>query len=204
MLNGNQPKYNNLMLARKLTTFFLDILEVVVFAIAIFLFTYLLVMQPHKIKGDSMQPNFPDGEYLLTDKITYKVRKPQRGEVIVFIAPGTDDEEFIKRIIGLPGEKVKVEGGRVYLNGKILDESYLSRSVITSSGSFLKEGQEILVSDDNYLVFGDSRSASSDSRIWGYVNLKKITGKAWLIYWPPQSASLVEKVIYSFNYGSAH
>ena len=93
MLNGNQPKYNNLMLARKLTTFFLDILEVVVFAIAIFLFTYLLVMQPHKIKGDSMQPNFPDGEYLLTDKITYKVRKPQRGEVIVFIAPGTDDNE---------------------------------------------------------------------------------------------------------------
>src|SRR3989338_2802249 len=85
-----------MLMLKRLGIFFLDILQVVVFAVSLFLFTYLLVMQPHKIKGDSMQPNFPDGEYLLTDKITYKVRKPQRGEVIVFIEPGTDDEEFKK------------------------------------------------------------------------------------------------------------
>jgi signal peptidase I len=97
---------------KKLGAFFLDIIEVVVFAVAIFLFVYLLILQPHKIKGDSMQPNFPDGEFLLADKITYRLREPKRGDVIVFQAPVAPDEEYIKRIIGLPGESVKVLSGR--------------------------------------------------------------------------------------------
>ena len=108
------------MLARRLGAFFLDIIEVCVFAIAIFLFLYLLVMQPHKIKGDSMQPNFPDGEYLLTDKISYRLREPERGEVIVFKAPGANGEEFIKRIVGLPGEKISIKDKRIYIKFRIV------------------------------------------------------------------------------------
>ncbi len=182
---------------QKLGAFFLDIIEVVVFAIAIFLFVYLLIMQPHKIKGDSMQPNYPNGEYLLTDKISYRFNDPQRGDVIVFEAPGANGDEFIKRIIGLPGEKIKVEGGKVYINGKILKEEYLSPTLYTSSGAFLTEGKEYLIPPNNYIVFGDNRIASSDSRSWGPVSRDKIRGKAFFVYWPPQSFGSTKKVSYS-------
>lgn len=181
---------------KKLGAFFLDILEVVVFAIAIFLFIYLLVLQPHKIKGDSMQPNYPDGEFLLTDKLSYRFGQPERGDVIVFEAPGVEGEEYIKRIIGLPGEKVMVKGSRVYINGKILEEPYLSQSLETSSGIFSTEGKEVVVPQGSYYVLGDNRPASSDSRTWGFVTKQKINGKAWVIYWPPEKVGLVKEVTY--------
>src|SRR3990170_6232703 len=124
------------MLLRRISGFFIDLSEVVVFAIAIFLFIYLLVMQPHKIKGSSMEPNFSDGEYLLTDKISYRFGEPQRGDVVVFVAPGTQNEEFIKRIIGLPGDRVSLKDGKVYVNDNLLDEGYIPPTFITFGGSF--------------------------------------------------------------------
>src|SRR3972149_3460951 len=110
------------MLVKRLTDFFLDIVEVVVFAIAIFLFIYLLVLQPHKIKGESMEPNFHDGEYLLTDKLSYRYNEAKRGDVIVFKAPPDYKEEYIKRIIAFPGETVALENNRVVVNGNPVDE----------------------------------------------------------------------------------
>jgi len=182
---------------RRLGAFFLDILEVIVFAVAIFLFIYLLVLQPHKIKGASMHPNFPDGEYLLTDKVTYRFGEPKRGDVIVFKAPTGNGDEFIKRIIGLPGEKVSVKNGKIYINEKVLDEKYLDASVLTSAGYFLQEGQSVSVPEGEYFVLGDNRPHSSDSRAWGFIAKKKITGRAWLIYWPLKSAGIVKKVNYN-------
>jgi signal peptidase I len=187
------------MLLRRLGAFFLDILEVIVLATSIFLLIYLLVMQPHKIKGDSMQPNFPNGEYLLTDKVTYRFREPERGEVIVFEAPGTNGDEFIKRIIGLPGEKIKVNNGKIYINSKMLEESYLSNFVITQQGAYLTEGKEVLLPEGHYAVLGDNRSASSDTRAWGFISKDKITGRAWLVYWPPKALGIIEDVTYQFN-----
>lgn len=175
--------------------FFLDMLQVIVFALSIFLFLYLLVMQPHKIKGDSMQPNYPDGEYLLTDKVTYRFNDPKRGDVIVFEAPGGEDE-YIKRIIGLPGETVKVENGRVFINSIQLKESYLNSAIFTQEGMFLKNGESIQVPSNNFFVMGDNRQFSSDSRSWGFVGREKITGRAWFIYWPPKNAGTVEAVTY--------
>src|SRR3989304_6624731 len=131
------------MFLKRLGTFFLDFLEIIVFAVAIFLFFYLLILQPHKIKGDSMQPNYPDGEYLLTDKVTYRFKEPKRGDVIVFDAPGANGEEFIKRIIGLPGEKISLKDGKVYLNTQQLPEYYLPSSFQTNGSSFLSENEEI-------------------------------------------------------------
>lgn len=184
---------------KRLGAFFVDLIEVVVFAIAIFLFVYLLVLQPHKIKGDSMQPNFPNGEYLVTDKLTYRFRNPIRGEVVVFEAPGTNGEEFIKRIIGLPGEKVSIRSSKVHINGRPLVESYLSDQLRTSPGAFLKDQQEITVPEGEYFVLGDNRPASSDSRSWGFVSKNKITGRAWVVYWPPQQTRWVKEVEYSFQ-----
>ena len=182
---------------RNIGIFFLDILEVIVFAIAIFLFVYLLLLQPHKIKGDSMQPNFPNGEYLLTDKVSYRLREPKRGEVIVFEAPQTQGEEFIKRIIGLPGELISVKEGSVFVNGQKLNEVYLVPGVVTLSGNFLKEGEAVLVPPGEYAVLGDNRLHSSDSRAWGFVAKAKITGRAWVIYWPIAKAGTIEEVKYA-------
>ena len=184
---------------KKLSSFFLDIIEVLVFAIAIFLFVYLLVLQPHKIKGQSMDPNFANGEYLLTDKITYRLRQPKRGDVIVFEAPGANGEEFIKRIIATPGEKIYLHEGNIFINGLKLIEPYLSESLYTSSGNFLREDSEIVIPENHYFVMGDNREASSDSRTWGLIDKQKITGKAWVIYWPPDKVGSIKEVTYNFS-----
>lgn len=184
------------MFLEKLGHFFLDILEVGIFSISIFLFIYLLVVQPHKIKGASMEPNFPNGEFLLTDKVTYRFREPQRGEVIVFKAPLENGEEFIKRIIGLPGETISIKDGHVYVNSSQLDEYYLLADLSTSIGQFLVNKDSITVPADNYFVLGDNRPFSSDSRSWGFVPKDKITGRAWFVYWPPKSMGTVESISY--------
>jgi len=181
---------------RRLGTFILDILQIIVFAVALFLFAYLLVVQPHKIKGQSMDPTFKDGEFLLTDKVTYRAQDPKRGDVVVFKAPPDDKDEYIKRIIGLPGEKVMVSGGRIYVNGKLLEEKYLASTVVTQPGSIALEGKELVVPPDQYFAVGDNRPHSYDSRSFGFVGKKKITGKAWFVYWPPQKAGIVQAVSY--------
>jgi len=183
---------------KRLGAFFLDVLEVVVFAIAFFLFLYLLVFQPHKIKGSSMDPNFKDAEYLLTDKITYRFKEPKRGDVVVFKAPGLDGEEFIKRIIGLPGEDISVKENKVYINNNVLIETYLPSDKYTSGGTFLPEGNIVEIPEGYYFVMGDNRQHSSDSRSWGLVPKKDISGKAWFVYWPISDIGTVNEVSYSF------
>lgn len=184
------------MFIKRLGAFFLDILEVVIFAIAIFLFLYLLVLQPHKIKGASMEPNFPNGEYLLTDKVKYRFNEPERGDVIVFKAPTGDGEEYIKRIIGLPGDTVLVKNAKVYVNGKELKETYIPQINPTYGGTFLQENESFTVPQGNFFVLGDNRPHSSDSRSWGTITKDKVTGRAWLVYWPPKNAGLVTKINY--------
>ena len=183
---------------KRIGAFLLDILQVIVFAIAIFLFVYLLILQPHKIKGDSMQPNFPDGEYLLTDKISYRFRDPKRGDIVVFEPPNSEGEEFIKRIIAVPGETVSIINGTMYIDGNKLVEDYIASSIITNSGAYLSEGVKIIVPEGAYFVLGDNRPHSSDSRIWGFITEDKINGKAWVIYWPPENAGKIVSPVYAY------
>lgn len=161
-------------------------------------FVYLLIMRPHKIKGASMSPNFPDSEYLLTEKVSYYTHDPKRGDVVVFTPPVSDVDEFIKRIIALPGERVMVTGGRVYINDQLLNEIYLDASVQTFDGTFLTEGQEYTVPKGEFFVMGDNREHSSDSRFWGPITKAEISGRAWIIYWPPNLAGTVQKPKYNF------
>lgn len=186
---------------RRLGAFFLDILEVVVFAVGIFFFVYLLIMRPHRIQGASMSPNYPDGEYLLTEKVTYYLRNPERGDIVVLTPPSSSEnitsvtcgnapqgntgkvlDEFIKRVIATPGEKIMVKGGAVYINDKRLSEPYLN-NVPTNGAGFLCDGQEYSVPPGEYIVLGDNRTNSSDSRFWGPITKKEISGRAWIIYW---------------------
>jgi len=180
---------------------FMDVIEFFVSTATVAILIYLLVTQPHQVNGNSMYPNFHDGEFLLTDKLTYKFRNPQRGDVVVFAAPPPArcpaglNCDFIKRIIALPGERIKIENRQIYINGEHLVEPYLSQEVITNSGStvksFLSEGVEQTIPADNYLMMGDNRIGSSDSRDWGVVEKNKIVGKAWLRYWPPSVAGVL-------------
>lgn len=171
----------------------MDILEVIVLAVGIFLIVYLLILRPHKIKGQSMHPTFPDAEYLLTEKVSYYRSDPQRGDVIVFKPPISEDE-FIKRVIALPGETVMVQGGKVYINDKLLKEDYIK--VDTNPSGFLGEGQKYTVPEGSYFVMGDNRPHSSDSRAWGPITKKVITGKAWLVYYPFDNAGFVPAPTY--------
>lgn len=183
---------------KRLGAFFLDIFEVIVFAIGIFFFIYLLVMRPHKIDGESMMPNFINGEYLLTEKVSYYFRDPGRGDVVVFTPPVTNLDEYIKRVIALPGETVMVKDGKVYINGKVLDEPYIANSVYTNGGSFLSEGQSYKVPEGEFFVMGDNRGNSSDSRYWGPITKKVISGRAWIVYWPINLAGSVASPSYSW------
>lgn len=179
---------------KKLWLWFLDFVETIVIALAIFVVMYRFLFQPHQVKGNSMYSNFHDGEYLLTDKISYRFNAPKRGDVIIFKAPKNEDYDYIKRVIGLPGELIKIEKGRVYLNNQLLDETkYLDNSVLTAAGYFAKEGVSLTVPPDNYFVLGDNRNNSSDSRDWGMVPTANIVGKAFLRYWPVNEIGLVNR-----------
>lgn len=132
-----------------------------------------------------MQPNFIDGEYLVVDELSYRLREPRRGEVIVFQYPGDPSQFFIKRLVGLPGETVEIGQGQVliknsvYPEGVLLDESqYLSGEVRT--GGTLS----ITLGEDEYFVLGDNRPSSSDSRSWGLLTEKAIVGRAWIRAFP--------------------
>lgn len=175
----------------------LDALEPVVLAFAIFMMVYLFLFQPHKVDGKSMFPNFHDREYILTDKVTYRKSKPVRGDVVVFHAPPPYDSDFIKRVIGLPGETVMVSGGHVFINGERLDEEYLPGNYLTSEKGFLREGVPYTIPADYYMVFGDNRGFSSDSREWGPVSEKAIVGKAWIRYWPADRMGIIPHQSYT-------
>lgn len=185
-----------LSIIKRIGSFFLDIIEVAVIALAIFVIVYLFLFQPHQVRGNSMYPNFHDNEYLLTDKISYRFSQPKRGDVIIFKAPRNEEYEYIKRIIGLPGEKIRISRGKVYIDNQVVDESYLPSEYFTQGGSSLPENQTLFIENDKYFVLGDNRSHSSDSRDWGSVPRENIIGKAWFKYWPPENIGIVEAIEY--------
>lgn len=187
---------------RNLWLFFLDFLETIVVSLAIFAVVYIFLFQPHQVDGRSMEPNFHDTEYILTDKISYKIHAPNRGDVIVFHSPQDERVDFIKRIIGVPGDLVKVSGGYVYLNGQKLEEQYINDPGQVVAGRFLREGQEIEVPIGQYLVMGDNRLHSSDSREWGLVTTGGIVGRAFFRYWPLSEFGPVETAEAELTMGS--
>ena len=152
-----------------------EIVQTAFISLAIFFFVYIFLVQPHRVKGDSMYPNFLDGELLLTEKVSYRLYKPQRGDVIVFKAPNAN-VDYIKRIIGLPGETVRVEDGTVYVNDQKVNEPYETQKT---------QGNETTtLSKNEYFVLGDNRNASADSRTFGPILRDTVKGKVWLVYWP--------------------
>lgn len=162
----------------------IDFFQTLVVFAAIGTAVYWLVAQPHKVSGSSMFPNFKNGDYIITDKVSYRFSEPRRGDIVVFKNPRDETQDFIKRIIGIPGDHVKVSGGKIFLNETELTEPYLADTIFTNPGSFLQEDQEITVEPGHYITIGDNRPASSDSREWGFITRGEIIGKVFFRYWP--------------------
>ncbi len=182
-------------------TFFLDIIQTIVLALSVFIIIYLFLVQPHQVKGSSMYPNFHDGEFILTNKVSYRFGSPKRGDVIIFKAPAGEpcaeiECEYIKRIIGLPGDRVKVQGGSVFVNGSKLNESYLANGIYVSPGSYLLENLEKEIPEGEYLALGDNRSQSRDGREFGPISKEDIIGKAWVRYLPFDRVGAIKAVEY--------
>ncbi len=181
-------------LIKKIWSWFLDFIETIVIALAIFVIVYQFLFQPHQVKGNSMYDNFYDGEYLLTDKVSYRFKEIEYADVIVFKAPRNEDYDYIKRVVGLPGDKIMIQGGRIFLNGEIYDETgYLDLNANTRAGQFAQEGMTVTVPANQYFAVGDNRNNSSDSRDWGPIPVQNIVGKAWVKYWPLNKIGMVEK-----------
>lgn len=177
-----------------------EFLEAIVLALVVFLVIQTSI-QNFKVEGSSMHPTLEGGQYLLVNKLVYfrideerlsrivpfwsvsegdqnfAVHPPQRGEVIVFHFPRDPRRDFVKRVIGIPGDVVEIRDGVVFVNGEALDEPYLTGRDKSNMG-------RLVVGEDEYFVLGDNRRGSNDSRNWGTVPEENILGKVWIIYWP--------------------
>lgn len=149
-----------------------------------FIITFLY--QPVKVEGTSMQPELRDQDRLFVNKFAYNFEKISRGDVVVFYYPRDTQKSYIKRVIALPGDDVRIDDGRVFVNGKRVDEPYVPNRFHDT-----RSMPETVVPPDEYFVMGDHRSISSDSRDFGPVTRKLIYGKAAFIYWPADNMGVV-------------
>lgn len=183
----------NMNILKKIYYIIIDIAQTFLMAASIFLVIYIFVMRPFQVSGESMYPTFKNKEYILTNLIGLRFGNPVRGDVIVFVAPTDNEKDFIKRVIAIGGDTVMLKDGFVYLNDKKLDESsYLASDIRTYGGNFLKEGQPIVIPDGKFLVMGDNRLASSDSREWGLLQQKDIVGISFYVYWPFNTMRIIK------------
>ncbi len=150
-----------------------------VISLLISAFIIVFLYQPVKVEGTSMMPGLDDQERIFVNKFVYRLEPIQRGDIVVFRYPRDLSKSYIKRVIGMPGDRIRIEEGRVILNGKALSEPYVPEDF-----EDLRSYPETLVPANSYFVLGDHRSMSNDSRDFGPVEQQYISGKAVFVYWP--------------------
>lgn len=195
---------------------FRELLEAVVLAVIVFLLIQTSIRN-FKVDGKSMDPTLEDGQYLMVNKLVYfqldmarlsrivpfwkvdnpsvrfAAHSPRRGEVIVFHSPPDPSKDFVKRVIGLPGERVELQGGDVYIDGERLSEDYI-KGKKTQCHPATKLECPVILAEKEYFVLGDNRDASNDSRRWGAVSESEVLGKVWFVYWPVASLQILNSL----------
>ncbi len=191
-----------------------EYLEPLIAAVLIALFIRAFAVQAFQIPSSSMEPTLLIGDYLLVNKFTYGIRipytdvkffqfkKPQRGDVIVFIFPLDPSKDFIKRVIGTEGEKVEIIHNRIYINDRLIDDPWGHFVTNQIPRSYLKRMENfgpVVVPKDSLFVLGDNRDNSEDSRFWGFLNVNAVLGKALIFYfsWDRNAEGLFDKVRWS-------
>jgi signal peptidase I len=164
--------------------FVIDVVETLILSVILFA-AINAVSARIRVDGASMEPTLESGEFVIVNKLAYTVGQPRRGDVIVFHFPRDPQQEYIKRVIGLPGDRVVVKGGRVSVNEQQLEEDYIAASPAYESTWD--------VPPDSLFVLGDNRNNSSDSHNWGTVPLDYVVGKAFFVYWPPTEWGVVDQ-----------
>jgi len=193
--------------------FFKDYLEPIVIAILIALFIRTFVVQAFKIPSSSMEPTLRVGDYLLVSKFIYGIRipytdikffqfrKPHRGNVIVFVFPLDPSKDFIKRVIGIEGEKVQIIDKKIYINDKLIDDPWGDFEKIGSVQyrQAIENFGPVIVPKDSLFVMGDNRNNSEDSRFWGFLHVNAVKGKAFILYfsWDRNANNLLDKIRWS-------
>ncbi len=165
--------------------FLLDLLETILLSVVLFLGINAISARV-RVDGFSMRPTLENGEYVLVNKLAYKANLPRHGDIIVFHFPMDPNQDFIKRVIGRPGDEVKIEAGQVIVNGETLDEPYIAAAPRYTG--------DWLVPDGYLFVLGDNRNDSSDSHSWGLVPMENVIGKAILVYWPPPEWNVIDHI----------
>ena len=172
-----------------------ETVETAILTLLIFVVMRALI-QNYRIEGYSMEPNLHEQQYLIVNKVAYYLGEPKRGDIIVFEYPKGDpngpERDYIKRIIGLPGEVVSLQQGEVYIDGQVLAEPYIQELCRTSRC----QNQEWVLAENQYFVLGDNRNNSYDSASFGPITRDLIVGRAWINYWPPQEWQLFEHFDY--------
>ncbi|MFA5070506.1 MAG: signal peptidase I [Patescibacteria group bacterium] len=170
--------------SKSFLSFVIEVVKVVVISLAIIIPIRYFLIQPFYVRGASMEPNFHDNEYLIINEIGYRFSAPQRGDIVVIKSKLVAKEYLIKRVIGLPQEKIEINGGEVKIynkdnpEGRVLKEEYLAKDITTSGNNI------ITLKSDEYYVMGDNRPSSLDSRSFGAIKRDEIVGQAWLRAWP--------------------
>ncbi len=170
----------------------LDFVEITIIGTTIFLLVYLFIGQLLEVTGESMIPTLADKEQVIAEKLSMKINPLETGEIVVFRHPEQHTRLLIKRIIGLPDEKLKIMDGQVYINGTLLEEPYLKNGIITKPAEHMSEGVEYKIPGNSYILMGDNRGKSSDSRHLGAIREELIVGKALLVYYPLNNFRLIE------------
>ncbi len=178
-LSAPQPQERRSNLKRAL----IDIVETIVIALLLFLVINTISARI-RVDGRSMEPTLKSGQFVLVNKLAYKIGSPQYGDIIVFHYPRNPDQEYIKRVIGLPGDLVEIKAGEVFVNDQLIDEPYILNEPTYQD--------RVWVPVNALFVLGDNRNNSSDSHTWGAVPLESVVGKAILIYWPPQDWGILQ------------
>ncbi len=185
---------------RGIIEFVMDILETVVFMGAMFIVVYLYILQPNQVRGSSMVPSFEDRDYIFTSRVTYKLQKPQRGDVVVFRSPQNPDIEYIKRVIGVSGDTIRFTSCQsgsstdceVIVNGGVLNEDYIkAKTQLFDTGQVAKD-TDIVVPNGKLFVMGDNRPGSLDSRVFGSIEESSVIGVVFLRYLPTDKAGLIK------------
>jgi signal peptidase I len=187
--------------ASKIKRFGLELLQT--FAVMVLLFVGIRgVVQNFRVEGPSMQPTLTSGQYLWVNKAAYfeydghfVLGGPQRGDIAV-VRPPNEDVDLIKRVIGLPGDRVMIKNGEVFINEQPLDEPYIRFS---AGYTYPIDGKPLIIPDGQYFVLGDNRSNSRDSHLGWYVPAENMIGRAWLTYWPPASWGVMPSIAYAVD-----
>lgn len=191
---------NKLSFLKPTAGFIFEVVKAFLISLAIILPIRYFLMQPFYVQGASMEPTFYTHDYLIINELEYYFSSPKRGDVVVFRSPYNSGEYFIKRVIGLPHEKVEIKDGQIYIYNKEHPEGFvLKEDYLPGIETFAENNKfsEVEISDKEYYLLGDNRSASLDSRTFGQVSLKSIIGKAWVRGWPFPRMAIFGKVIYN-------